>query len=208
MDVLRSLIKQSIELFQKVCSSCHLHTKQSTDSLVMPSSDEVKKKILAALAEQLAVFEEGKIPLKELVLAVGYKHENTKAFVNALKELAVEGLVHKSSGCVVLTEKGRHLVPRDVKSKVVTNDDIQENYYSILEKKVDHKSKLREFWNILLDGRVHSGDAIVEKLGYTHKNSKGFTNPKAVMTKLKLIESVGQGFIRATDKVFPKGRPE
>jgi hypothetical protein len=171
------------------------------------TSKEVKDKILAVLSEQLNVFENDKMPLKEVVIAVGYTHENTKGFLHPFKELKEEGLVTRANGFVALTDKGLRLVPRDVKAPSTTNEAMQERYYDILEKQVDHKSKLKQFWNILLDGKTHSEDDIVKQLGYNHKNSKGYTNPKSVMKKLNLIESVGTGTIRATDKVYPKGRP-
>jgi len=169
--------------------------------------EEIKVKIIFHLAEQQLVFGIEETPKKFLVQLVGYTHEATKGFAIPFKELKDEGIVETSgSKCVRLTEKGIRLAPRDM-GPPKTNVDAHKQFLDILRKKVKQMDKLEKLWDILADGEAHATDDLVAALGYQHANSKGFTVPKQEMNKLGLIEKVGKGAIRLSDKAFPCGRP-
>jgi len=182
-------------------------TLNNKATMVGSKHDKVKASIMKQLADELSVFGKEDLPKKDLVGLVGYKHENTKAFAHALKELKKEGLVTLSSGFVCLTAKGKDQIPQDTTPPAQDNEGARDRFFKILAKKVSQMVKLKEIWTILADGKPHKVDDIVSALGYTHTNTKGFAVPKAALKKMDLIEDAGKGSIRLTDKALPFGRP-
>jgi hypothetical protein len=140
----------------------------------------------------------------DVALAVGNKNPRSDGFLKALKELTtIEGLINKGSkkDTLVLTDKGIAAMPEDLE---VSNDPskVHDRYIEFIEKKAKlGADKVRPCWEILSDRQAHSIPDIAKQLGYS--NPRSFQNTKiiAAMKEMELVEPVGKGSVKFTDKV-------
>jgi len=150
----------------------------------------------------------------QLLLVTGYACADSKGFRIPVKTLVHE-LKHaaKDKKIFSLTAEGVRFMEANGGSsgsaKAVSNED----HHDKLKEKI-HKldsrapmNKLDAIWQVLLDGKSHEQDELLESAGYKRPDSKGYAMIMKWLRKLELVTKEGTAF-QFTNKVFPFGPPK
>ena len=158
--------------------------------------------------------------LKTLALAAGgYTNPRSDAIL-AAKAILIEeeGVVEK---CKIDKEQGLKLNSKGVENLVpeeppiASNEAALEKHWTLFEKKLSSGTKTnsskalgsaKAMWDLLLDGKTHTKEQLLEVSHYKMVRSTGFPETVNVFTDLGLVDKEGNNFCFA-DKVFPFGRP-
>jgi hypothetical protein len=151
----------------------------------------------------------------QLLLITGYARGDSKGFRIPVKILIHE-LKHvekKDRKIFKLTAEGVRFMEANGGSsgsaKAVSNE---EHHDKLKEKigKLDSKApmnKLDAIWQVLVDGKSHEQEELLESAGYKRPDSKGYAVIMKWLRKLELVTKEGTTY-QFTDKVFPFGSPK
>lgn len=146
---------------------------------------------------------------KDILLKTGYTRTDSTGYRKVMKQLAKEfGHVEKKKGQLALTEEGhRYIAANGLTVQVLpaTNEEHQEQLKEIILKNAKAPEKaLRSVWDVLVDGKAHTSDELLQATGYKRKDSTGYREIMKWLNKLELLEKNGK-FVRFTDKVYRFG---
>lgn len=157
----------------------------------------VQARILDALAEleQLGA----STPDRELVAFMsGYSHLNSKGFTNAVGALRSAGLIEpsRSDGTMALTDSGREIAEPPARPR--SPQELQERICQMLG------GATAKILQPLIDAYPDAlpRESVAQSAGYSHLNSKGFTNAIGRLRTLGFIDYPDRGTVVAKPVLF------
>jgi hypothetical protein len=146
----------------------------------------------------------------DVLFETGYARTDSKGYRVPLKKLTKElGYVNKKDGGLELTDDGlRVMESKHGSKKPITNEENHEK----LKAKLSAVAKAPEravhaFWDLLIDGGLHTVQELLTATEYKRTDSAGFKNIMKACKQFDLCKKEN-GAYSFTDKVFPFGRPE
>jgi len=166
-----------------------------TGSAAAAGVTPVQQRILNALAEleQLGARQ----PARELVaFMAGYTHLQSKGFVNAMSGLSTAGCIAYGAGTVALTEAGRAVAQAPKAPR--TARDVQDRVIAMLG---GASGRILE---PLIEAypKAMPRQAVAERAGYGHLQSKGFVNAISRLRTLGFVDYPDRGSIVAKPVLF------
>jgi hypothetical protein len=176
---------------------------------------EVYSKIIQELAKNYS-FGMKEVPLDTIASAVGYKNPRSDAVADSLKELIMDGIVHKPrKGVCMFTPIGIERYAPKIK-ECDSPEAAMEQFWKQFLMKLSSNSKTsgkkvaeaaKVVWDELKDGQFHSKHALVAMTTYGMVRSTGYGEMISALGQLRFTNSGPNETIAFTDKVFPFGRP-
>lgn len=166
----------------------------------------VHQKIVNLVAALSSQDSNNKAPRKQVMTMSGYPPKNT-GFKIALSTLKTKKqCLTYDSETIVLTNLGRS-VAEPVEVVLPSNED---NMAKLRDSLKGNKAKM--IFDALIDGRVHSREAIAIAVGYDEANCSGFRVAISQLASKDLMkyceDNNGEPGLQLTDLVFPFGRPD
>lgn len=158
--------------------------------------DGPSKRVITALAE-LKALRISPAPKQQVAVFAGYTHLNSKGLTNALGALRSAGYIdYPSSGSIVLTVEGQRIAPQIQRPK--TEADFHNRLMGMMP---GPESRILQ---ALISRRlaVLGREELAAEAGYTHLNSKGFTNAIGRLRTLGLLDYPSSGRVQATELLF------
>jgi hypothetical protein len=147
---------------------------------------------------------------QEVLSKTGYARTDSTGYRKIMKELIKElSHVEKSKGKLELTDQGVKYIEDNggpkIKVKAANNEEHQEQLKEkVLKNAKTPEKALLAIWGILVDGKPHTREELLEAAGYARPDSTGYREIMKWFKKFELVEKEGKDFI-FTDKVYRYG---
>lgn len=167
-----------------------------------------KTKLLQSFADLYCFGKHTTFNVKTVATSAGYSCITGKAVRAALQELKADGIVERSKDEITLTRDGVNALPAADEANLPTDDKAQEKLLEMILKKeatctpMTNETKTKAVLDLMLDGKVHTKDAMLEAAEYARHDTKQFRN---LIKRMKMIGALEEGTTEKGDKGFQLG---
>ena len=146
----------------------------------------------------------------DVLLKTGYARTDSTGYRKAMTKLTKElHHVNRAGGKLGLTEEGHRYIQENglsVEVAPATNKEHQEQLKETILKNPKAPAKaLNAIWEVMIDGKWHTREELLEAAGYKRPDSTGYREVMKWLGKLELLEKDGTATFKFTDKVYRHG---